>query len=78
MSTIVESYTVESEGVTVSRIVWNRFRRAMPGMVERIYDLNQGLADLPIELPVGTKIMVPIDAPSVSPAMAKEPVQLWS
>jgi phage tail protein X len=56
----VETVTVESEGVTVARIVWRRFRRRAPGLVEAILASNPGLAALGAYLPVGTVVRIPI------------------
>jgi phage tail protein X len=78
VSTINEVYTIEAEGITVSLLIWRRFHRAMPGLAERVYDLNRGLGDLPIILPVGTVITIPVDTPGKTSAVEREPVQLWS
>jgi phage tail protein X len=72
---IVEPVTVEGEFITVSLIVWRRFRRPMPGLVELILDRNPGLADLEPYLPVGTTFGMPVPAPRV-PAIF-DPVKLW-
>jgi len=63
MTTVVETVTVEGELLTVSLIVWRRFKRPMPGLVEAIHDLNPGLANLGNYLPVGTVLAMPV--PSV-------------
>ncbi len=78
MSTVIETYTIASQGITVSQLVWRRFRRAMPGLVERIYDMNRGLGDLPVELPVGTVLLVPVDTPRDQTLSRQDPVQIWS
>jgi phage tail protein X len=76
MSGTFETVTVESEGVTVPRIVWRRFRRPMPGLVEAVLDANPGLAALGAYLPVGTVVRLPIPA-----ARGREPdvrlTRLW-
>ena len=74
---ILETYTIEAQGITVSRLVWRRFRRPMPGVIEKVYDLNRGLADLPSELPVGTTLVIPVETTGQSPVAEAEPVQLW-
>ena len=33
MSEVIERITVEGDGLTVSLLVWRRFRRSVPGMV---------------------------------------------
>lgn len=77
MTTLIETYVIESQGVTVSRLIWNRFRKPMPGLVDRVYDMNRGLAALPVELPVGTTVMIPIDTPRPSVGTRRKPVSLW-
>lgn len=67
--------TVESEGLTVSLIVWRLFRRKPEGYIERVFDLNPGLADLGPYLPVGTVIVFPLDG--VQEAPARKVVRLW-
>lgn len=68
-----ETYTVESEGITVSRLVWNRFMRPMRGLVERVLDINPGIADFET-LPVGMAVTLPI--PSMKEPI-REPIALW-
>ncbi|MBN9022530.1 MAG: tail protein X [Rhizobiales bacterium] len=75
MTQVVETVTVEGELLTVSLIVWRRFKRPMPGLVEAIHDLNPGLADLGNYLPVGTVFAMPIPTPR-APVML-EPIRLW-
>ena len=61
--------------LTVSLIVWRRFKRPMPGLVEAIHDLNPGLADLGTYLPVGTVFSMPIPTPR-APVLL-DPIRLW-
>ncbi|SDB57496.1 tail protein X [Bauldia litoralis] len=75
MTSIVETVTVEGEYLTVSLIVWRRFRRPMPGLVEAIHDINPGLAGLGAWLPVGTTFDMPIPTPR-EPVIL-DPVRLW-
>ena len=72
---IVEPLTVEGEFITVSLIVWRRFKRPMHGLVEQIFDFNPGLADLGAFLPVGTSFDMPVPTPR-EPAIL-EPIKLW-
>jgi len=71
----VETVTIEGEFLTVSLIVWRRFRRPMPGLVEAIHDLNPGLADLGTFLPVCTTFAMPIPTPR-EPVLL-DPIRLW-
>ena len=72
---IIEPITVEGEFITVSLIVWRRFRRPMPGLVEQVHDMNPGLADLGAYLPVGTTFNLPIPTPR-GPTLL-DPIRLW-
>ena len=75
MTPVVETVTVEGELITVSLIVWRRFKRPMPGLVEAIHDLNPGLADLGTWLPVGTVFAMPIPTPRAHVLL--DPIRLW-
>ena len=75
MDQVIETVTVEGDGLTVSTIVWRRFKRPMPGLVEAIYDLNPGLADLGQTLPVGTIFDMPIPIPQEQQVL--DPIRLW-
>lgn len=72
---IVEKIVVMSEGLTLSTIVWRRFRRPMPGLVEQTFDINPGLADKPHELPLGCEFLLPIPVPREKTIL--EPITLW-
>lgn len=75
MSTITEVVTVEGDDITVSLIVWRRFKRPMPLLVEAILDANPGLADLGPVLPLGTVFEMPVPVPQVNQVL--EPIRLW-
>ena len=75
MDQVIETVTVEGDGLTVSVIVWRRFKRPMPGLVEVIHDLNPGLADLGQTLPVGTSFDMPIPIPREQQVL--DPIRLW-
>ena len=75
MDQVIETVTVEGDGLTVSMIVWRRFKRPMPGLVEAIYDLNPGLADLDQTLPLGTSFDMPIPIPREQQVL--DPIRLW-
>jgi phage tail protein X len=47
----------------------------MPGLVEQIYDLNPGLADLGQTLPVGNRVAMPIPNPRAQQVL--DPIRLW-
>ena len=72
---LTETVTVEGDALTVSLIVWRRFHRPMPGLVEQIYDMNPGLADLGQTLPVGTRFEMLIPIPRAQQVL--DPIRLW-
>ena len=72
---IVEPVTVEGEFITVSLIVWRRFRRPMPGLVEQTYDMNLGLGELGAFLPVGATFDMPVPTPREP--LILDPIRLW-
>lgn len=77
MAAVHETYTVQTEGLTVPILIWRRFRKPMIGMAERVYLLNPGLAELGVNIPVGTKVAIPIDSPEESQVPVLPVVQLW-
>ena len=74
--THLETVTVRGDGITLSLLVWRRFRKPMPGLVEQILDLNQGLAALGPVLPIGTRVDIPIPI-EVEAAPPAGRIQLW-
>ncbi len=75
MESVTETVTIEGDDLTVSLIVWRRFKRPMPGLVEAIYDLNPGLAEHGQYPPVGTRFVMPIPIPRDETVL--EPIRLW-
>ncbi|MCT8999226.1 tail protein X [Chelativorans intermedius] len=71
-----ETITVQDDQMTLDLLLWRRFRRQIPGIVERTLKMNPGLADLGIFLPLGTKVIVPIDQPDSEPK-ERPTVRLW-
>lgn len=57
-----ERHVVGSEGFTIDQIVWQRFKRSMPELVELLLadPLNQDLSLAGPILPVGTVVIIPI------------------
>lgn len=66
---------VESEGLTLSLIVWRLFKRKPEGYVERVLAANPGLADAGFFLPVGTRLVLPLDVETQ--AQARTVTRLW-
>lgn len=76
MTTTLETITVQGDGLTIPLLVWRRFRRPMPGLVESILEINQGLADLGPFLPLGTVFNMPIPISSDT-AQPQARLKLW-
>ena len=75
MEQVSESVTVAGDELTVSLIVWRRFHRPMPGLVEEIYNLNPGLGEHGQYLPIGTTFDMPIPIPRDQTVL--DPIRLW-
>jgi len=75
MTTMTQTVTVEGDALTLSLIVWRRFKRPMPGLVEAILDTNPGLADLGPILPLGTVFEMPV--PVTRDHQVLDPIRLW-
>lgn len=75
MSAVTETVTVAGDDLTVALIVWRRFHRPMPSLVEEIYDINPGLADHGQTLPVGITFEMPIPIPREQQFL--DPIRLW-
>jgi phage tail protein X len=59
-----EIVSVAGEFVTADMLVWRRYRRRAPGVLEEMLDLNPHLATIHREtpfLPVGVQVRIPID-----------------
>lgn len=59
MTDNVELLEIRGDGLVLSRIVARKYRRYIPHYVERIYDINPGLAAQGPILRVGTVIKFP-------------------
>ena len=71
-----ETITVKAEGLTLDQLVWRKYRKPIPRLVEDILALNPGLAQLGPFLPIGTTVVLPIlEQPAET--QAREIVQLW-
>jgi len=71
----IETYVIEGDDMRLSLMIWRRFRRPMPGLVERVLDLNPGLSEKGALLPSGTVVSIPIDVPASVPELRV--VKLW-
>jgi hypothetical protein len=59
---VYESVTIKGDGITLSLLIWRKFKRPMVGIVERILDRQGELAGK-VYLDVGDVVQIPIDAP---------------
>jgi len=59
-----ETVLIQAEDVTADLLIWRRYRRPAPGMLEAMLDANPNLARVhkygPF-LPVGLQVRIPID-----------------
>ena len=77
MSTeIIEQITVTGAGLTLSRLIWNRFQAPTDGVLGRIYDLNPGISKIGTELPQGMTVLVPVPLEVNAEPVVKQ-VTLW-
>lgn len=67
---------VTSEGFSLSRLIWRLLKRQPAGYAEKVLDANPGLAALGPHIPVGAKIVFPLEdiSPETKP---EEVVRLW-
>ena len=77
MSDVIEGIRVRSEFTTLPLLLWRRFLRPMPGLVEDTLDRNPGLADLGPFLPVGTEVQVKIETARDERVQVQEAIRLW-
>ncbi|RAZ83304.1 tail protein X [Cereibacter johrii] len=74
--TVYEIMTVAGDGITLPLLIWRRFKRPVPGVLEATLDANPGLADLGPVLPLGTRLRIPIPAPAAE-ERPTERISLW-
>lgn len=75
MTNLVETITAKGDFLTVPLIVWRRFRRPMPGLVEAIFAMNRELSEAGPYLPIGTTFKMPIPIPREKARL--DPIRLW-
>lgn len=74
---VIETLRVASDFTTLSLLIWRRFGRPMPGLVEDTLTRNQGLADVGSFLPVGTEIAVKIETTPQNADQQLDTIRLW-
>lgn len=53
-----DEVTIGITGLTLSALIWRKYRRCTPGLVEQTLDANPGLA-AHVFLPLGLKVRLP-------------------
>lgn len=66
---------VEQDETPLDLLIWRRFQTEIPGLVDRTFERNPGLADLGTFLPVGTKVVV--ELPDTNSRKTRRVVRLW-
>jgi phage tail protein X len=66
--TVEEIITVAGDGITLSNLVWRRFRKRATGVAEAVLAANPGLAGAGPFIPIGMKVRFPAidDVPATS------------
>ncbi len=72
-----EMLEVTAERTTLDLLLWRRFRREVPGLVEETLRRNPGLARLGSMLPVGLSVKVAIPNPEPKGRRAAPVVTLY-
>lgn len=76
MADLVERVVVKGDGITLSRLLWRRFQRPVPGQLARTLDANPGLAALGPYIPPGTSVTIPLPGEGDA-APVLDPINLW-
>ncbi|MDP1642708.1 MAG: tail protein X [Phenylobacterium sp.] len=71
-----ESITIETDQLTVDHLVWRRYRRKIPGLVEEVLALNPGLAGQGPYLRRGATVLLPVLQPA-DPTADADLLSLW-
>ena len=77
MADDIERVGISGDRITLSLLVWRRFRRPMPGYVEATLALNPGLAGLGFFIPIGTAVDLPIPQQTETNSEPKARISLW-
>jgi phage tail protein X len=75
MSDVLEIVTIRGDNITLDLLLSRRFGRQGQAMVERTLELNPGVADLGVELPLGTIVLLPLPAPPSR--LVAQPISLF-
>lgn len=77
MTVVVEKIRVTAEFSTLSLMLWRRFQRPMPGLLEDTLARNPGLEALGYYLPVGTEFDIGVQTQESSEQQSREAIRLW-
>ncbi|WP_127076133.1 tail protein X [Rhodomicrobium lacus] len=72
---MTETVTIRGEGITLDLLLWRKYGRTRPNLVEAALLLNPGLAALGAELPLGTVVTLP-DEPEAT-TTTETAISLW-
>ena len=72
-----EKIIVRGDGITLPVLIWRRFRKPMPGLVEKALDINPGLAAQGPFLAPGTTILLPIADEVETSSEPAARIKLW-
>jgi phage tail protein X len=75
--TAADTVIVSAEGLTLDLLVWRRFRRRTPGLVEQAFDLNPGLAARGELLPLGAAVRLPAAPSPTAATPTTDVIRLW-
>ncbi len=76
MAVTYETVTVAGQNVTLSLLLWRRFREPKEGLLEVALAANQTLAARGPVLPIGTVVQIPVPEPENAQTTA-DPIRLW-
>lgn len=72
-----ETLVVPNDRTPVDLLLVRRFKREVPGLVEKTLAMNPGLAEMAVFPPAGTKVLVEIPAPAGRQTQ-RPVITLWS
>lgn len=74
---VIERIRVTADFTTLPGLLWRRFKRPVPGLIEDTLERNPGLERLANFLPVGTEISVLIETDATDQEQTQEAIRLW-
>ena len=77
MTVVVERIRVTAEFSTLPLMIWRRFQRPMPGLLEDTLARNPGLEATGHFLPVGTEFDIGVETQEAQIEQSREAIRLW-